>query len=174
MIRLVSSSQHINPITPTPTHPPTPPTTSLAMEMRVGFFVGPEPGQGGSPIRPPTHPPIQGPQHLILTACSSSIFSTTHPPTHLFSLAMEMRVGFFVGPEPGQEEGISDQERLYRVVAGDWHPEEPQQVRVKMPTHPPTHPPTHLFSTKTDGVNYLGGSVLVTHPTHPHPRFPFS
>lgn len=33
---------------------------------------------------------------------------------------MEMRVGFFVGPEPGQT-GASDRDRRYRIVARDWH-----------------------------------------------------
>jgi hypothetical protein len=40
---------------------------------------------------------------------------------------MEMRVGFFVGPEPGQGMEAEEKDRRYRIVARDWHPETPQQ-----------------------------------------------
>jgi hypothetical protein len=65
-----------------------------------------------------------------LDVCDAWAWNSVHHPSMgpaSAGPAMEMRVGFFVGPEPGQLEGMSDKDRLYRVVARDWHPEEAQQ-----------------------------------------------
>ena len=65
-----------------------------------------------------------------LDVCDAWAWNSVHHPfmgPASAGPAMEMRVGFFVGPEPGQSEGVSDKDRLYRVVARDWHPEEAQQ-----------------------------------------------
>jgi len=65
-----------------------------------------------------------------LDVCDAWTWNSVHHPSMGSANAgpaMEMRVGFFVGPEPGQLDGVSDKDRLYRVVARDWHPEEPQQ-----------------------------------------------
>ncbi len=57
-------------------------------------------------------------------------------------------MGFYIAPVPGQEASVSDQERLYRVVAKDWH--EPPPTQVLSPPPQPSIPP------------------LIDLPTHPH------
>lgn len=65
-----------------------------------------------------------------LDVCDAWAWSSVHQAslgTLGASPAMEMRVGFFVGPEPGQGLEAEEKDRRYRIVARDWHPETPQQ-----------------------------------------------